>query len=89
MFLSLVTVAACPDRIVYRSEFKTGEMVVARIEYFRNQRSRLPEDLQEIGIVSDSIGVFYRKESKDRYIVWFGTTLGESITYDSATKKWE
>jgi hypothetical protein len=33
--------------------------------------------------------VFYRKIGDNEYYVWFGTTLGESETYDSRIKKWE
>ena len=64
-------------------------MIVARIDAFKTQSGRLPEGLQEIGLGPDSLDVYYRKDSAEHYIVWFGTTLGESIVYDSATKKWE
>jgi hypothetical protein len=32
--------------------------------------------------------VFYEKKEEDHYIVWYGTSLGESNTYDSKEGKW-
>jgi hypothetical protein len=32
--------------------------------------------------------IYYKKESDTEYVVWFGTQLGESVTYDSETKEW-
>jgi len=31
---------------------------------------------------------FFYETCGDRYDLWFGTTLGRSMTYDSATRKW-
>jgi|SRR5579859_209091 len=71
---------------------RLGEEIVRKIESFRVAQTRLPESLDEIGIEVKSLSdppVYYRKESPDRYIVWYGLSLGESMTYDSATRKWE
>jgi hypothetical protein len=71
---------------------RLGEEAVRKIESFRTTHQRLPESLNEIGIEVKSESdppVYYRKESSDRYTVWYGLSLGESMTYDSATGKWE
>ena len=71
---------------------RLGEEVVRRVENFRTIHQKLPESLTEIGIEVKSESdppVYYRKESSDHYIVWYGLSLGESMTYDSATRKWE
>jgi hypothetical protein len=69
-------------------EFRAGNRIISRIDTYRNTHGRLPESLDEIGI-SDSNGVYYQKSGSNDYVVWFGTTLGESETYDSHTKKWK
>ena len=70
-------------------EFRTGNEIVSRVETFRARNGKLPENLQEIGIKDPDLNVFYRKIDSDEYCVWFGTTLGESETYNSRSKKWE
>jgi hypothetical protein len=78
-----------PDRITHRNEFKTGDMIVRRVESFKNEHRRLPVDIDELGIPeAESLRVYFQKESADHYVVWFGTTLGESIVYDSVQKSW-
>jgi len=32
---------------------------------------------------------FYQACDNRRYLVWFGTTLGESMTYDSEVRSWD
>jgi len=45
--------------------------------------------LSDAGIAeSESPRVFYRKDSDAEYILWFGTTLGESATYESSNRSW-
>ena len=50
---------------------------------------KLSESLEEIGIKDPDLNVFYRKIGPEEYCVWFGTSLGESETYNSRSKKWE
>lgn len=70
-------------------EFRAGNEIVSRVETFRARNGKLPENLQDIGIKDPDLNVFYRKIDPDEYCVWFGTTLGESETYNSRNKKWE
>jgi hypothetical protein len=70
------------------SKRKVGDNVVARVEQFRKSNRRLPDALSDIGIKEDEGCPCYCKTGDDSYIVWYGTTLGESDTYNSRTKKW-
>jgi hypothetical protein len=43
-----------------------------------------------IGIEEKEEGpIYYRKESETKFVLWFGTILGESVTYNSDTKEWK
>ena len=70
------------------SEHKAGKEIIARVEQFRNSTGRLPEAISDVGLKENESCPCYCKTSNDSYIVWYGTTLGESDTYDSRTKKW-
>lgn len=98
ILLLIVSVVACgyavirawPPELFYRTELRTGNMIISRVESFKAVHGHLPENLNEVGIANaDSLNVFYRREGSERYIVWFGTTLGESMTYDSQLRKWQ
>lgn len=66
-----------------------GNKIIAKIEAYREQNKRLPNSLNDIGIKETEEGpIYYRKKDDDKYVVWFGMELGESVTYDSATMKW-
>src|SRR5579872_968678 len=62
--------------------------VISKIEEFKRVNGRLPNSLSETGVEQDESCPCYCKTSNSSYVVWYGTTLGESHTYDSETKKW-
>ena len=67
-----------------------GQKVIAKIEQFQRDQGRLPSSLAEIGIRETESGpIYYEKKEERRYIVWYGTTLGESVTYISEIRKWD
>lgn len=78
-----------PTWLFHWNDFRTGRKIISRVESFRISDGRLPETLEEIGVADPNLRIFYRKTNDNEYIVWFGTTLGESETYNSRTKKWE
>ena len=96
-FLALVVFAGLamglflsqPVRLFHWRELRTGNETVSRVETFRVKHGRLPETLKEAGIDDPDQKVFNRKMGSDEYCVWFGTTLGESETFNSRTQKWE
>ncbi len=78
-----------PVWLFHRQDFKTGEKIISKVEAFRKNHNRLPEDLKEAGINDpDDLRVFYQKMNENEYCVWFGTTLSESEAYTSRTRKW-
>lgn len=71
-------------------ELKTqGDELIARIESFKRRNDRLPRTISELGLEEKLEGpIYYQQQDSSSYIIWFGMELGESITYDSTTKKW-
>jgi len=68
-----------------------GNILVEKIETFRTIHGRLPDRLEEIGGKSKDGGgdsLFYHKRNDLQYVIWFGTTLGESIYFDSENGYW-
>lgn len=79
-----------PVWLFHRSELRTGNEIVARVEAYRARNGHLPETLEEVGFDDGNLRVFYRKVTDDEYAVWFGAySVGESVTFNSRTKKWE
>lgn len=68
-----------------------GEMLVEKIESFRDEHDRLPNSLVEIGLEeTDGADVlYYNKRDSLNYTVSFGTALGESKFYYSDSQQWE
>jgi hypothetical protein len=85
-FLLLSLILGCSAR----SKQAEAEAVVAKVEQFHVSKKRLPKTLSEIGINKTEEGPIYYKQIADtRYQVWYGSSLGESVTYDSDRKTWE
>jgi hypothetical protein len=78
-----------PPWLFRRREFTSGNALILHVEAFRAKYGRLPEDLNELGDKDQDPDVFFQKTSDSDYIVWFGTSLGESEVYNSATHKWD
>ncbi len=78
-----------PVWLFRHSDFEVGKQIISRVEAFRATHGHLPDTLKDVGMNEDDRRVYYRKDGDTHYIIWFGTTLGESETYNSDTKKWE
>ena len=79
-----------PESIIYSREIKHGNEIVRTIDNFRVREGKLPASLSEVGIPDrDQDRYFYQPCTDGRFTVWFGTRLGKSMSYDSATHKWE
>jgi len=86
---ALISCLAC-QQIRNNSLIKTGNQLVTKIQAYKNENSRLPSTLKDIGMQEKLEGpIYYRKESESKYILWFGDGLGESVTYDSESNKWQ
>lgn len=69
---------------------REGDEIVKKVERFRESKGRLPNSLSEIGVEEKEEGpIYYDKKSETRYVVWFGTVLGESVKYDSDKREWK
>ena len=68
---------------------REGDKIVAKIESYKKEKRRLPESLLEVGAEEKEEGpIYYSRKSETKYVLWFGMELGESVTYDSETRKW-
>jgi hypothetical protein len=68
-----------------------GEAAIRKIEKFRQDNHRLPSSLREVGLPDSEEGpIYYKRIDNQNYCIWYEMrmTLGESVTYSSATKKW-
>ena len=67
-----------------------GDDLAVRLDEHLRNTGELPESLKELGIVENEPGpIYYQKESKNRYILWYGLSLGESKVCNSETKQWK
>lgn len=81
----IAIISGCAD-----SKKSDAENVILKIEAFEKANGRLPENLAEIGIREAEDGpVFYQMNNPHSYILWYGTTLGESRVYDSSSSAWK
>ena len=79
-----------PDSVVYRGKIREGNAVIAQIEAFRSEHHKLPVSMEEAGALqADPKRIYYEPCNDHMYLVWFGTTLGESMTYDSSSANWQ
>jgi hypothetical protein len=78
-----------PDKVVWWWDIHVGKRLILRVESFRQQHDHLPRSLGEVDAIDvDENKYFYEKCSDSHYIIWFGTELGESMTYDSDSRSW-
>lgn len=89
--LALVIIAIYSMNVVWvKTRMKEGNAIVQSVELFRAKYNRLPNSLSEMGLPESEAGpLYYLKEDNGKdFMVWYGTTLGESTTYYSLDKKW-
>ena len=78
-----------PPNVVWRDDIREGNRLISEIEAFDRNHGRLPSELSEVSSsAAERKRLLYERCSETHYIVWFGTTLGESMTYDSNSRNW-
>jgi len=66
-----------------------GNSVIQKIELYKLKHGQLPDKISDLGIKDNLEGpIFYWKVDSVNYMVWFNTSLGESMTYYSDIRKW-
>jgi len=88
--LFLVTLGTSCSSIAYRAKEAEGAKIIEKVGRFKDQEGRLPRSLTEMGIAETEEGpVYYKQVDENRYQLWYGTSLGESVTYDSDRRMWK
>ena len=78
-----------PPNVIWHSEIRKGNRLIYDIEAFQRVHGRLPAELSEVSKgPMEREKLFYQRCDETSYIVWFGTTLGESMTYHSKSRDW-
>ena len=70
---------------------KDGNILIEKIEEFKEVHGRLPETISDLGMVDIDRGLntlYYNKINDSSYIVFFGQGLGESIIFNSDQMQW-
>lgn len=69
---------------------KEGEEFASKVKSFQKEHSRLPYSIDEVPITKPlNPRLCYDTLNSTDFMVWYGTTLGESCTYHSSTKAWD
>ena len=90
VLLLCISIAAVGCGLIPNSGREAGNDLVARVEQYRVESGELPLDARALGIDARIEGpVYYRRVNGSRYEMWYGTDLGESVTYESEVGRWE
>ena len=85
--LGVIAFLLVPDRA--HRLMRQAEPIQASLESYRQQYGHYPDSISQIGLVEREEGpLYYQRESESSYILWFGTTLGESVTFNSTDRRW-
>lgn len=83
----LIGTTSCCDIICERQKY--AEHIIEKVEKFKQDNGRLPENVIEIGLDNKQMHLsFYTKIDSSEYEVWYGTDLGVSKIYNSKTNIW-
>lgn len=69
---------------------KEGAELIAKIEEYRKQKNRLPNDVSELGLAEPmGEGPYYERKDSLNYTVFFNIGFDNTKTYYSQTKEWK
>jgi hypothetical protein len=81
-----------PSReIYYFLDIHRGNKLIHEIEEYKERFSAYPKNLNFTNLdftKGEDPRFFYELIDENRFVIWFGTILGESILYDSQTNEW-
>lgn len=79
--------SGCCDIICERQ--KHAEDIIEKVENYKLKTGKLPQNIKEIGMEDTQMHLsFYEKLNANEYQIWYGLDLGNSMIYNSKTKKW-
>lgn len=67
---------------------RQSEPIHEALKAYHQKHGGYPESLDQIGIPSREEGPIYYQREGSSYLLWFGTRLGESRTYQSNQGRW-
>lgn len=71
------------------SKMKIAQNLINQIEEYYHVKGFYPKSLEDLGLKESEEGpIYYKNVDNKYYILWFGTTVGESKEYDCRTKHW-
>ncbi|QIF03923.1 hypothetical protein [Roseimicrobium sp. ORNL1] len=72
-----------------QSLMQAARPIQAELEMYRQRYQQYPDSLVHIGVVEkEGSPIHYQRDSKDHYILWFGSHLGKSKTFQSSAGDW-
>ena len=87
----IVSVFIVGTAVLFHSDLRKRQSIgiVAKVEDYRRAHGEVPDSLTSIGIRETESGpIYYRKENRQDYIVWYGTTVGHSRVFNSRNRTW-
>ena len=78
---------SCCD--VYCEREQYANMIISKADDYIKINGEIPKDIDELGLEEKENSLaYFLKVSEDKYVVWYGTNLGDSNVYNSKTKTW-
>ena len=70
--------------------YERGAQLITKIEKFRNDKKRLPDTIEELGIEEPmNDGPYYEKKDSAKYVVFFSIGFDNTLIYYSDKKEWK
>lgn len=71
------------------SKIMEGNQIIHEINIYKVKYGKFPDNLEAVGKGQDIYyGPFYYENKGKYFILYYGASLGESVTYDSRNGEW-
>lgn len=89
LFITSIGLSSCCDMLCRREQ--NAKLIIQETERFLEENNRLPKNISELDIpdFEEADAAYYELVNDTIYEVWYGTSLGSSMTYNSKTKEWK
>ena len=69
---------------------RRGQVLIDKVEAFRQVEKRLPENVEELGLEEETNqGLYYEKRDSASYVVFFNLGFDNTKIYYSDKKEWK